>query len=143
MPADISAPATADASDRDPRRTARKTLTIRPMLLRFFELALAESRVVSQVESRILPDLEDVVSTYLWGQESIEFHKNYMAESYSAEPGDAIRDDDEQNPGRYKVIFRMRGGIETCYRNLAPVGPGPSGEDALAQVQLRGSRGGR
>ena len=58
--------------------------------------------------------------------------------AYSADPGDAIRDDDEEQPGKHKIIFRTKGGDETCYRGLPVVGQDQPQRTDLAKGQPPG-----
>jgi hypothetical protein len=72
------------------------------------------------------------------GRESAELHRQYLRDSYSAEPGDAIRDDDEEQPGKHKIVFRTKEGIETCYRGLPVVGEDQPPWHDLAKGQYLG-----
>jgi hypothetical protein len=82
------------------------------------EADAANTRRGSSVESITVPDANDLVQLLRWGSNSAEFHRRFIRDSYSAEPGDAIRDDDEEQPGKHKIIFRTKEGTETCYRGL-------------------------
>lgn len=68
------------------------------------------------------PAADDYLGLLQWAAEAARFRRRHLAGNYSAEPGDAVRDDDEENPGRHKVVFRTMDGTETCYRNLVPAG---------------------
>ena len=105
----------------------------------FLEVLRTDTRRVSAVESLLVPDVDDLLGLLQRGRESAEFHRQYLRDSYSAEPGDAIRDDEEQ-PGKHKIIFRTKGGVETCYRGLPLVGEDlPQRNDAAKDQLLIGS----
>jgi hypothetical protein len=53
-----------------------------------------------------------------FGREFAEFFRARIHESFTVEPAAAIREHDEENPGKYKIIFKTRDGSETLYRNL-------------------------
>jgi hypothetical protein len=69
-------------------------------------------------ESTLVPDENDFVRLISQAHQSAAFHRRHLRDSYSAEPGDAVRDEDEQNPGKYKIVFRSRDGGERTYRGL-------------------------
>lgn len=70
------------------------------------------------VESALVPASDDLVGLVQVGQAATEFFTEHLGDSYSAEPGYAVRDDDDEIPGKHKIIFRTRDGAETCYREL-------------------------
>jgi hypothetical protein len=82
----------------------------------------ADTSQGSWAESLAVPDANDVVGLLRRGIESAEFQRRFIRDSYSAEPGDAVRDDDEEQPGKHKIIFRTKEGVETCYRGLPIAG---------------------
>ena len=77
-----------------------------------------DTRRETSAESLPVPDVNDFVALLRSGIKSAQFHRRFLRDSYSAEPGDAIRDEDEDQPGRYKIIFRTKDGFETCCRGL-------------------------
>jgi hypothetical protein len=117
----------------------RRTRLLRS-LLRSVEIMRTDTRRVSSFESLPVPDVDDIIGLLRWGSESAQFHRQYLRDSYSAEPGDAIRDDDEEQPGKHKIIYRTKEGVETCYRGLPLVGQGqPQRNDAAKDQPLVGS----
>jgi len=102
------------------------------------EVLRTDTRRVSAVESLLVPDVNDLLGLLQRGRESAEFHRQYLRDSYSAEPGDAIRDDDEEQPGKHKIVFRTMEGIETCYRGLPVVGEDQPPWHDLAKGQYLG-----
>ena len=79
----------------------------------WLEKVTSGTRRVPWVESLAVPDDDDVVRLLQWARESAQFHRRHLRDSFSAEPGDAIRDDDEEQPGKHKIIFRTKEGEET------------------------------
>ncbi|MGA2700711.1 MAG: hypothetical protein ABSH35_06395 [Isosphaeraceae bacterium] len=104
----------------------------------FLEVLKTDTRRVSAVESLLVPDVDDLLGLLQRGRESAELHRQYLRDSYSAEPGDAIRDDDEEQPGKHKIVFRTKEGIETCYRGLPVVGEDQPPWHDLAKGQYLG-----
>jgi hypothetical protein len=104
----------------------------------WLEAARTDTRRVPWAESPLVPDLDDVLGLFLLGRESALFYRRYLRDSLSADPGDAIRDDDEEQPGKHKIIFRTRGGEETCYRGLPVVGQDQPKRTDLAKGQPPG-----
>jgi hypothetical protein len=86
------------------------------------------------IEKLLVPDENDASALFLRGKESAEFHRGYLKESYTAEPGDAIRDEDELNPGNHKVIFKSLDGTQNVYRNLRADYQSPPGADPMSGV---------
>jgi hypothetical protein len=108
-------------------------------LLRQLEIVVTDTRRVPWAESLPVPDADDFLRLLRWGSESAQFHRQYLRDSFSAEPGDAIRDDEEQ-PGKHKIIFRTKRGVETCYRGLHLVGQDePQRNDPAKSQPLGGS----
>ena len=91
-----------------------------------YRVVVTDTRRVPWAESPLVPDVNDVFALLQLGIKSAEFHSRYLRDSYSAEPGDAIRYEDELQPGKYKIIFRTMGGVETCYRGLLFGGSRPA-----------------
>ena len=85
-----------------------------------FQTMRAKPGAFNWSESTPIPDEHDTVGLIQAAIQSNRFHQRHLRDSYSAEPGDAIRDDDEQNPGKQKIVFRSRDGYETTYRGLDP-----------------------
>src|SRR3954464_6328106 len=91
------------------------------LLTRTLEMPRTDGHRGPWSESLPVPDADDVLGLLRSGSESARFHRSKSRASSSAEPGDAIRDEDEQQPGKDKIIFRTKDGVETCYRNLPAV----------------------
>ena len=83
------------------------------LILRNYESGLCKFH-----DSTVIPDKNDFVRLISQARRSAEFHGRHLRDSYSAEPVDAVYDEDEQNPGKYKIIFRSRDGREKTHRNL-------------------------
>ncbi len=91
---------------------------LRPLLRLLLEVAWTDTRREAPLESAVVPHFHDVLGLLRSGIKSAEFHTPYLRDSFSAEPGDTIRDEDEDQPGKHKIIFKTKDGAETCYRGL-------------------------
>lgn len=82
------------------------------------EIEKRETNTEGWTESTPVPEQDDLVGLMMMARRTREFRASHLGSSYSAEPGDAMRDEDEENPGRIKITFRTREGQEQTYRNL-------------------------
>ncbi|HWG47718.1 MAG TPA: hypothetical protein VN688_33445 [Gemmataceae bacterium] len=74
-------------------------------------------------DSPAVPLFGDLAGELKLGHDFAAFFRPLIDKNFTAEPGAAVRDEDEENPGRYKIIFRTRDGEETLYRGLPPHTP--------------------
>jgi hypothetical protein len=72
------------------------------------------------LEKRVVPSEDQIGDLLQLGMETANFYRDQLRNSYTAEPGMAVQDDDEENPGRYKIVFRTLEGNQTIYRGLRP-----------------------
>ena len=94
----------------------------------------------AKLESLAVPDETDGRGLLRLGVESANFYRGHVKDSYSAEPGPAIRDEDELNPGKQKIIFKTLDGPKV-FRNLKaddPIRPSeaPSGDAWAVDNQI-------
>ncbi|HLN31696.1 MAG TPA: hypothetical protein VK395_28405 [Gemmataceae bacterium] len=74
--------------------------------------------VLGHLDSPTIPAPNNREGLLKLALEITEFYRPFLRDSYSAEPGMAIRDHDEKNPGQHVIIFRTLEGKESVYRGL-------------------------